>query len=189
MTRVLATATATLALGMLVTLAPAHAAELGGVTMSDTAKVGDHTLMLNGLGLRKKAIFKVYVGGLYLPAKQSRPDMILSADTPRRLEMEFVRDVGKDSITGGWDDCLTNNSPSASADVKKGFARLNDFMSDVESGDRLTFTYVPGTGTTIGVKNKDQGTVEGKPFADALFACWVGDVPPSDDFKQGLLGR
>ena len=53
-------------------VAPAQAAELGGVELADTATVGDQTLVLNGLGLRKKAIFKVYVGGLYLPKKSSR---------------------------------------------------------------------------------------------------------------------
>jgi len=41
------------------------AAELAGATLPDTLAVGG-TLKLNGLGLRKKAVFKVYVGGLYL---------------------------------------------------------------------------------------------------------------------------
>ena len=44
----------------------ALAGELAGVTLPDTLKAGEKTLKLNGLGLRKKAVFKVYVGGLYL---------------------------------------------------------------------------------------------------------------------------
>src|SRR5262249_60989392 len=44
----------------------ALAAELAGATLPDTLKAGEKTLKLNGLGLRKKAVFKVYVGGLYL---------------------------------------------------------------------------------------------------------------------------
>ena len=102
--------------------------------------------------------------------------------------MEFVRSVGKGSLTGAWDDCLKNNSPSASADVKKSFAQLNDWMVDVEDDDQLAFTYEPGTGTTVTVKGQNQGTIEGKLFGDALFACWIGKVPPSEDFKEGLLG-
>lgn len=168
---------------------PAHAAELADVTMDDTAQVGDQTLVLNGLGLRKKAIFKVYVGGLYLPQKSTDGDAVLAADEPRRLVMEFVRGVGASSLTGAWDDCLKNNTPDAGTDVKKGFATLNGWMADVENEDRLVFTYVPGTGTTVTVKGEEKGTIEGKPFADALFACWIGRVPPSDDFKEGLLGQ
>ena len=44
----------------------AHAAELAGATLPDALSAGDKLLKLNGLGLRKKAMFKVYVGGLYL---------------------------------------------------------------------------------------------------------------------------
>jgi len=44
----------------------ALAGELAGATLPDTLKAGEKTLKLNGLGLRKKAVFKVYVGGLYL---------------------------------------------------------------------------------------------------------------------------
>jgi len=42
------------------------AAELAGAALPDTLAVGGKTLKLNGLGLRKKAVFKVYVGGLNL---------------------------------------------------------------------------------------------------------------------------
>jgi len=39
---------------------PALAGELAGVTMANTLKAGDKTLKLNGLGLRKKAVFTTY---------------------------------------------------------------------------------------------------------------------------------
>lgn len=47
--------------------AHALAGELAGATPPDTLKAGEKTLKLNGLGLRKKATFKVYVGGRALP--------------------------------------------------------------------------------------------------------------------------
>jgi long-chain acyl-CoA synthetase len=51
----------------------ALAGELAGITLPDTLKAGEKTLKLNGLGLRKKAVFKVYVSGLYLesPSKNA----------------------------------------------------------------------------------------------------------------------
>lgn len=168
---------------------PAGAAELAGVTLDDSTEAGGNRLVLNGLGLRKKAIFKVYVGGLYLPAKQSDADKILAADSARRVVMAFVRSVGAGSLTGAWDDCLAANTPNAGAELKKQFGELNGWMEDVESGDRLTFTYAPGSGTEVDVKGKSKGTLSGKTFADALFACWIGPTPPSEDFKDGLLGK
>lgn len=169
-------------------VAPAGAAELGGVQMADSTKVGDQTLILNGLGLRKKAIFKVYVAGLYLPRKTSNPDQILGSGEPRKLKMEFVRDVGKGSIVGGWDDCLENNNANADATVRDGFASLNGWMEDVSEGDRLVFTFDPSKGTEVMVRGQIKGTVEGEAFADALFRCWIGPVPPTADFREGLLG-
>ncbi len=93
---------------------PAAAAELAGVTMKDRVEVGGQTLVLNGLGLRKKAIFKVYVGGLYLPARESDGGKILAAGGPRRTVMEFLRKVSTAQLCGGWEDGLANNSPGAS---------------------------------------------------------------------------
>ena len=170
---------------ILVLAFPTSAAELGGVQMDDTVRVGNDTLVLNGLGLRKKAIFKVYVGGLYLTSREGDSGKILAADAPRRMVMEFVRNVGKGSIVGAWDDCLEANAVSG---VAGDFDRLSGWMDDVGSGDRLVFTYLPAKGTEVEVKGSVRGTIAGKPFADALYACWIGDHPPSEDFRAGLLG-
>ena len=184
--------TLALCLGLAVASAgafPAGAAELAGVRMPDTAKVGDKTLVLNGLGLRTKMIFKVYVAGLYLPAKQSDPAKILAEDGPRRLEMQFMRSVGKDKIAEAWAECLANNSPGAAAEVKAGFKQLEGWTADMEEGHKMSFTYQPGVGTEIAVQGAAKGSVAGKAFADAMFACWLGPAPPNPEIKTGILGQ
>jgi hypothetical protein len=52
----------------------------------------------------------------------------------------------------------------------------------------MAFTYVPGEGTTVEVKGEEKGTIEGKEFADALFASWIGEHPATGKLKKGLLG-
>lgn len=178
-----------LALALTHSPATLEAAELAGATLDDATEVGGETLVLNGLGLRKKFGFKVYVGGLYLGSKMADGDEVMSADGPRRMVMHFLRGVSDKQLCGGWDDGLEGNSPEASAAVKKDFETLCGFMEDVKKGDLLAFTYRPGTGTEVEVKGMSKGTVEGKAFADALLACWLGPKPPSDDFKNGLLGN
>ena len=170
--------------------APLGAAELAGVTMDDAFNAGEHTLVLNGLGLRKKAIFKIYVGGLYLPARQSDAAAIFAADAPRRMVMHVVyKGLAEEQLADGWNDCLEANNPSAASDVKQGFDRLSGWMEEVQKGGRLAFTYAPGSGTEVEVKGTSKGTIAGKPFADALFACWIGDQPATEDLKRGLLGK
>ena len=168
---------------------PGQAAELSGVTMADSRAVAGESLVLNGMGLRKKAIFKVYVAGLYLPAKESSAEKILADDGARLLEMQFVRTVGKESLVGAWTECLASGSPNASTSVTRAFETLGSWMQDVGSGDTLVFTYTPAGGLQVDVKGKTAGTLDGKATADALFRCWLGPNPPSEAFKAGLLGQ
>lgn len=186
--RSLVLATSLLAVG-LAPSAPLAAAELAGVTLDDHAEAAGTHLALNGLGLRKKFGFKVYVGGLYIASPSGDADAIMGADGPRRMVMHFVRGVSKKQLCDGWNEGLAANTPSASDAVKKDFETLCGYMEDVSKGDQLVFTYVPGTGTAVEVKGAARAPVEGKAFADALLACWLGPEPPSDDFKDGLLGK
>ncbi|MBN1196483.1 MAG: chalcone isomerase family protein [Candidatus Aminicenantes bacterium] len=176
-----------LLLGFLVI--PVSAAELRGVEMPDRITIAEQSMVLNGMALRKKVIFKVYVAGLYLPDKESDARKILSADSPRRTVMHFLRSVGAGKVNGAWYEGLEANTPGYSADLKQRFDKLAGFMEDVKSGDELVFTYLPGKGTEVTVKGSVKGTIEGKDFADALFACWIGEKPgPGEGFKNGLLG-
>ncbi len=173
----------------LVAAVGAQAGELAGVTMTDTIEVGDQQLVLNGMGLRKKAIVKVYVAGLYLPTKQNDAEKILASDTARQLVMDFRFGVSGKKMCGAWEDCLEANVANATDQVKADFDRLCGFMDDMEKGEKIIFTYLPGKGTASSVKGLRKGTIEGKPFADALYSCWIGPNPPGAAFKKGLLGE
>ena len=182
-------ALAVVALALLLA-APLAAGTLAGVTMPDTTKAGDHELTLNGMALRSKAIFKVYVGGLYLPDKEHDAKKVLTEDEPRRMVMQWVRNVDKAAICEGWTEGLEANTPGASADVKKNFEALCGLMQDAKTGDRFIYTYLPDDGTTVAINDVVKGKLGAKPFADALFACWIGPHPgPGDAFREALMGN
>jgi hypothetical protein len=169
----------------------AGAATLAGVTIADSTDVNGQKLVLNGAGLRKKFVVKVYTGALYLPAKQSNAAAILGADTPRRQVMHFVYDVDKGKIAEAWTEGLADNTPKASAEVKAEFAKLSAWMEDMKEGQEIVMTYVPGTGTTVTVNGKNKGTLGGgKAVSDAILATWIGPKPgPGGDFKKAILGQ
>jgi hypothetical protein len=180
-------------LAALLTLASSGAAaagELAGVTMSEHARVGEQSLVLNGMALRSRAMFKVYVAGLYLPERQGDWQQVLAADQPRQLVMHWLRSVDKATICQGWQEGLKVNAPDAPAEVSKAFDTLCEWMADARTGDRFTFTYLPEKGTTVVVQGKTRGTLAGKAFADALFASWIGPRPgPGELFRAGLMGK
>ncbi len=175
--------------------APAAAGTLADVTLPDKADAGGaggaggQSLVLNGMGLRKKFVIKVYVGGLYLAAKERSPAKILAADAPRRMTFHFLFGVSASQMCDAWDEGLADNTPGAGADVKAAFKTLCGAMEEIPKGHEMVLTYLPGQGTRVEVNGKLKATLPGKAAADAILASWIGPHPgPGDDFKQAVLG-
>jgi hypothetical protein len=179
-----------LAASFVLAAAAANAATVAGVTLDEKATVNNQTLVLNGAGLRKKLFIKVYVGGLYLAAKQSSAATVVATDAPRRMVLHFLFSVSKSQMADAWEEGLEDNTPNASPEVKTAFKTLQSWMEDVPSGHRIVLTYVPGIGTTVEINGKNKGTLGGKATADAILNTWIGPKPgPGDDFKKAVLGQ
>jgi hypothetical protein len=177
----------TLALFTLASLS--HAGTLANVTVPDTVQVGSTTLVLNGMGLRTKYMVKVYVAGLYLAQKSSDPAAILKPDVTKRIVMHFVRDVSKNQLTDGFTESFENNTPEAAKTLKPDINRFFSTLDAVKDGEELTFTYIPGTGTSIAIANNEKLTLSGPAFAELLFSVWLGPKPPNAGLKKGILGQ
>src|SRR6478672_6362321 len=119
----------------------ALAGELAGATLPDTLKSGDLTLKLNGLGLRKKSMFKVYVGGLYLESPSKDAGAILAADQAKAIRMHFLRDLTKGQLMEALRAGFEANAKDKPGQ-KAAFDKMLALVSDVKEGDTLTFTYL-----------------------------------------------
>jgi hypothetical protein len=184
-----------MAVGLLLALAPVLAAaqdagrSVAGVTLPERIEVEARTLLLNGAALRKVALIKIYVAGLYLPGRTTEADAILASDEPRSLVMHFLRDVPAKRLCEGWDSSLEENTPDPSPALQEQFRTLCSWMENAREGERLAFMYVPGHGTSVQANGRIRGPLAGKEFADALFRTWLGPKSlPGEDFKQHLLG-
>lgn len=168
-------------------LGSAFGGELAGVTLPDTATVGGQPLVLNGLGLREKYFVDVYVGGLYLPARTTDGAKAIADDVPKRLVMHFVySSVPAAKMVETFEEGfaqLPDRAPLADR-----IAKLEGWMVDLTTGDRVEFDYVPGVGTTVRVKGREAGVIEGADFMRGLFSIYVGPNPPTAALKKGLLG-
>ena len=61
-------------------------------------------------------------------------------------------------------------------------------IPDVEEGDEIVMSWIPEKGTKVTVRGTDRGMFEGRDFADALLAVWLGPAPVQEDLKKALLG-
>ena len=168
----------------------ADAKECKSVSFPDQAQVEGSNLTLNGLGLRKATAFKVsvYVAALYVTKASSDPNALLASNAPTELVLQFVRNVGADDIRKGWSEGFENNAKDQLPALKERIAELNAWMTDVKTGDRLTFIRKPGAGLQVDVKGATKGTIKGDDFAKAFLSIWLGANPPNPEVKAGMLG-
>ena len=179
-----------IALSMAVASSAPFAADVGGVKLAEMAAVGGQDLVLNGAGIRTRAIFKVYVGSLYLPAKAGTLDAVL-AKGPRRIQMNLLRTLSADQLADALADGLKENNSAVELDaVKAQTEQLTAIMKsfgEAKEGDVVTLDFVDGA-TRVGFNGAARGSIPGEAFNRALSKIWLGDKPVQADLKKAMLG-
>jgi hypothetical protein len=178
----------TLALATLLFLAaPAFARSVADVDVPETLSVEGKSLKLNGAGIRKKFIIKVYVGALYLESNSTDAAAILKGDGAWAVRMIFLREVDKEKVIGGFKEGFEKNSPSKAASLQPSLDKLIASLGEMKKGTVMTVSYAPGKGTTVAVQGGPTVTIEGKDFGDAMLANWLGGKPGDPSLKTELL--
>lgn len=184
-----------IALSLLLPFASSAATiDVSGVKLEDRITLADKPLVLNGAGVRYKAVFKVYTAGLYLSQKADTPEAVLATPGPKRITITMLRDIDSAELgklfSRGMED---NMDRSAFSRLIPGVLRMSQVFSDhkkLKEGDNFLVDWVPGTGTVLTIKGK----VEGEPFKepeffDALVRIWLGPKPADHPLKEALLGK
>ncbi|NTV71137.1 MAG: hypothetical protein HGA71_13465 [Azonexaceae bacterium] len=168
-----------------------HAAEVAGVKVADSIKVGSSELVLNGAGLRSKLFIKVYVGALYVGQKSTTSTAIYDSPQPRRMVMRMMRDLDADTLSSALDEGLRNNhSPAELAELKTQADQLGGIMKGIgkaREGDTIGIDF-SAEGVAVSLNGEMRGKVAGAGFAKALLKVWLGDKPVDASLKKALLG-
>jgi len=180
-------------LALAATGALAQPVEIEGVKLEPTVQVGATTLQLNGAGLRTRAIFKVYVAGLYVPQKAGDASTLLAQKGARRVAITMLRNVDAESFATALNDGLRSNHTEAQiVGMKSQIDALNanlKAVGEAKKGDAINFEYVPEAGTRVTVNGQARGSViPGEDFFSSVLRIWIGDKPVDGSLKKGLLG-
>ncbi|MFC1828503.1 chalcone isomerase family protein [Thermodesulfobacteriota bacterium] len=180
-----------LILAVLLVSSTGMAKEVGGVNLPDSLMAGKDKLILNGAGLRKKFIIKVYAGGLYLLQKNNDPKQIVDADAPMAIRMQFIYDgvSGKD-LVDTWTEGFVKGTGGNISSIKAEIDKFNGyFTEEAKKNDIYDIIYIPGTGVNLFIKGKLMGIIKGYAFKKALFSIWLGEKPADKNLKKGMLGK
>lgn len=168
-----------------------HGVEYKGVLVAEEVILegSEQPIKLNGVGMRTKFFFDIYVGALYLKDTVTTTEDALSQQSPKRVFMNFLYDeVSAEKLVTGWNDGfegnLSDEQLSALADRIKSF---NAMFDTVNSGDVILLDYIPTKGTRVTIKGEVKGVIEGEDFNQALLKIWLGDEPADDGLKEAML--
>lgn len=165
--------------------------QIEGVALSKTYPLGDHTLVLNGAGVRTQFFFKVYVAALY--QDHSRAIERTSAHAlPAVLQLYFLRDVDWDDITEALAEGLkANHSKETLLQLQPAIHQLEGWIQragEVKSGGVITLI-LHETETEVKLNQKGLGFVTTPGFSQALLKIWIGDHPAQESLKRALLRK
>ena len=176
---------------LMVSVDSAFGKNIAGVDVPQSVTIENTALVLNGAGIRKKLFIKVYVGSLYLSAKQTTVDNILADPGAKSIVMNFLyKEVSTKKLVDGWNKGFTDNS--SSKELKALQERINQFNSlftTVYKGDEIRLDYLPGEGTQVRLNGTLKGSVPGEDFYRALLKIWLGSKPADDGLMKAWLGK
>lgn len=171
-----------------------HAVEVGGVALADMTKLGGADLLLNGAGIRTRAVFKVFVGALYLTEKKSAAAEAIAQRGPKRVALHMLRDLTAEQLGGALNDGLAANlSEAERTQFKSQIEELKATMDAVGAAREksvVTLDYLPDAGIRIAIDGAPRGKpIAGEDFYRALLKIWLGDKPVDRSLKAGMLGQ
>ena len=188
----IAAVAAACALGLL-SHASLAATEVAGIKLDDAATVGNQRLVLNGAGIRYKAIFKVYVAALYLPQKKETLKEIIALPGAKRVSVVMLREVSSDDLGEAMITGIRKNStPEETRRFGLQLIRMGDIFGKIpklKKGESFSVDWVPGSGTVVIVDGKPVAEpIPDEAFYDAILKIWLGDDPADSNLKPAMLG-
>ncbi|RZJ15985.1 MAG: hypothetical protein EOO54_18000 [Haliea sp.] len=167
---------------------------ISGVKYEDVTDLRGSKLLLNGAGIRYKAVFKVYTAGLYLSRKAATPEEALAAAGAKRVHIVMLREIDSSELGKLFSRGIEDNMDKAAfSKLIPGVMRMSQIFSDhkkLVAGDTFSIDWIPGTGTIINVKGIPQGDAFKEPeFFNALLRIWLGPNPADWKLKDAMLGK
>lgn len=169
----------------------APALEVAGVKFDDKVDVAGVPLVLNGAGLRTKVMLKIYVVGLYVPARTTSADAVINSSQPRRVRLVLKRSLGAGTIWDAFDEGIqANSSPAELAALKPKLDQIEkqfQEIGDVAEGDAIDIHFTADGATIVHYKGQPKGSIPGTDLQRALLKIWLGAKPVQEDVKEALL--
>ena len=183
--------------GVLLWTCVAGAADVGGAVLPDSVRLtpAGPDLVLNGAGVRRILLLRIYAVGLYLPARGKTIDEVMALKGPKRMLMVMLRnEVTARQVHEHVIHRIEDGTQPAEMAVMR--SRIDDLDKIIQAegvikrGGTISLDYIPDQGTVIRVNGIVRGDpIPGEDFYNALLGIWLGERASSASLRDALLGR
>lgn len=171
----------------------ARSATMEGQTFPDAITLANVPLRLNGLGIRAVAWLKGYIAALYMTQPASSEQAVVAVPGPKRISLRMLQEASTVEFVKAIDKGFARNTAAelqAALDARR--QRWNEAVlgiGKVKPGDTVNLDYVPGAGMTMTYNGAPRGAaIDGEDFYAAVLRVFVGQRPPDQRLKAGMLG-
>lgn len=158
---------------------------------AETSLSNGTQLNLFGIGIHQEKRNDIYVGALFSPEQITDVADLNDTYMSKRMSFKFVAKYTPRQLSRLWKQRIAmNNSKSVWRPMTKEiiqFSRI--FKRPMQDGDLINIDYIPGIGTEVFLNNTSFLTVEKPEFYQLLLNIWVGTIPPTEAFKEGITGK
>ncbi len=145
--------------------------------------------LLNGLASHKELNADLFIGGLYTDTLSNDAATQFSAPGSKRLEVRVVaKRLSARRLNSLWIEGMAINNPpdllTRQANNMVDFTRL--VKRSLRAGDILAIKG-DSDSTTVSLNGVELGSIPSGEFFDMMLRTWIGNVPLSSDFRDGLL--
>ena len=149
--------------------------------------VDGNVLSLNGRGTHRRFTVKIYEISLYLkkPTKDSKK--ILSSPDLKFVKMKVLRSLEAKQLRDGFRDAFALNCGKNCVALKPYLDQLSQAVPNMKKGASFEFVFHPQE-VSLSVMGGPEIVIPSGEFGNVLLLTWIGDHPPSEGLKKGILG-
>ena len=147
--------------------------------------------MLNGMATHVDLGKEQFIGALYSTPLSDNPDKLLANTQPMRMVLKIVSPDGVTTrrFSRWWIEGMAiNNSATLLTEQADNMVKFDGlFKGRFAANDTIAFIAEPGKGVNITINDVLLGNIASDKFFSMLLRTWVGKVPLSSDYKDGIL--
>lgn len=146
---------------------------------------------LNGVATYSELGNELFIAALYSGQIATNAQELINGSYPKRMELKILTGQGitQRQFSRIWRESVAiNNTRDALIAQAENMVYFEELIRDrLESNDHLVIGFTPMGGVSVSLNSVLLGHIEDDAFFTLLLRSWIGPVPSSTGFRDGLL--